>query len=109
MSRLRFLANHDLTEAIIVGVLRREPSIEFLRLRDLGLDAEPDQEVLDYAQHHGLLLVSHDVNTMTRHAAERVNGGLKMPGVFVSHQGDNIGVVIDNLIMIWAASDAEEW
>ena len=32
-----------------------------------------------------------------------------MPGVFVSHQGDNIGVVIDNLIMIWAASDAEEW
>jgi len=58
MSRPRFLANHDLTEAIIVGVLRREPSIEFLRLRDLGLDAEPDQEVLDYARHHGLLLVS---------------------------------------------------
>ena len=31
MSRPRFVANHDLTEAIIVGVLRREPSIEFLR------------------------------------------------------------------------------
>jgi len=36
MSRLRFLANHDLTEAIIVGVLRREPSIEFLRFAGPG-------------------------------------------------------------------------
>jgi hypothetical protein len=109
MSRPRFLANHDLNEAIVVGVLRREPAIEFHRLRDLKLEAKPDFEILDYAQQNGFLLVSHDVNTMTRHAAERVNAGLSMPGIFLSHQGDAIGTIIDDLIMIWLASDAEEW
>jgi uncharacterized protein DUF5615 len=109
MSRPRFLANHDLTEAIIVGVLRREPALEFLRLREFGLDATPDPQVLAYAHEHGFLLVSHDVNTMTRHAAERIGAGLLMPGVLVCHQGDRIGAIIDDLIMIWAASEAEEW
>ena len=34
MSRPRFLADHDLNEHIIDGVLRREPAVEFLRARD---------------------------------------------------------------------------
>ena len=38
MSRPRFLADNDLNDAIVLGVLRREPAIEFKRLRDLGLE-----------------------------------------------------------------------
>ncbi len=34
MSRPLFLADHDLYEHIVVGVLRREPAIEFLRVRE---------------------------------------------------------------------------
>ena len=46
MSRPRFLADHDLNEHIIDGVLRREPAVEFVRLRDVGLGDRPDSEVL---------------------------------------------------------------
>jgi hypothetical protein len=109
MSRPRFLADHDLTEAIILGVLRREPAIEFRRLRDVGLANRPDSEVLDYAAHTGLLLVSHDVNTMTAHAADRTRAGLRMPGVFLTHQRHPIAPTSEDLILIWAASEAEEW
>lgn len=109
MSRPRYLANHDLTDAIVVGVKRREPSIDFPRLRELGMRQRPDDEVLAYAASQGLLVVSHDVTTMTAHASHRVASGLPMPGVFVSHQGDAIGQVIEDLVAIWAASDAEEW
>jgi hypothetical protein len=49
MSRPRFLADHDLTEAIILGVIRREPAIEFRRLREVGLADRSDAHVLDYA------------------------------------------------------------
>ncbi|MBV8780131.1 MAG: DUF5615 family PIN-like protein [Phycisphaerae bacterium] len=65
MSRPRFLADHDLTEAIHLGVVRREPSIEFHLLREVGIADRADSEVLDYAASHGLILVSHDVNTIT--------------------------------------------
>ncbi len=109
MSRPRFLANHDLTEAIVLGVSRREPAIEFQRLREVGMADRPDAEVLEYAAINGFLLVSHDVNTMTAHAAERLAKGLRMPGVFVAHQSAPIGVIIEDLVMIWVSSEAEEW
>jgi hypothetical protein len=109
MSRAKFLADHDLTEAIVLGVRRREPAIEFLRLREVALADRPDAEVLDHAASAGFLLVSHDVNTMTAHASARMKAGLQMPGVFLAHQADPIGPTIDDLILIWAASEAEEW
>jgi hypothetical protein len=46
MSRPRFLADQDFNEHIITGVIRREPAIEFVRLRDVGLERRPDSEVL---------------------------------------------------------------
>ena len=42
MSRPRFLADHDLNEHIVSGVLRQEPLIDFLRVRDLGMTMLPD-------------------------------------------------------------------
>jgi hypothetical protein len=109
MSRPRFLADHDLTEAIVLGVLRREPAIEFRRLREVGFADRSDSQVLEYAASAGFLLVSHDVNTMTAHASERLKSGLSTPGIFLVHQADPARGTIDDLILIWAASEAEEW
>jgi predicted nuclease of predicted toxin-antitoxin system len=82
MSRPRFLADHDLNELIAAGVLRREPALEFIRLRDVGLSDRPDAEVLAFAAANGFLLVSHDVNTMPAAAYARVTAraaALRMP------------------------------
>jgi hypothetical protein len=64
MSRPRFLADHDLNEHIVTGVLRQEPIVDFVRVRDLGMSAFPDSEILAYAASGRFLVVSHDVNTM---------------------------------------------
>ena len=58
MSRPRFLADNDLKDQIVLGVLRREPTLEFPRLRDLGLERLPDSEVLEYAARGQLILLS---------------------------------------------------
>jgi hypothetical protein len=109
MSRPRFLADHDLNEHIIDGALRREPALEFIRAREVGLSARPDSEVLAFAAENGFLLVSHDVNTMPAHAYARIAARARMRGLLMVHQADPIGRIIDSLVLIWSASEAEEW
>jgi hypothetical protein len=109
MSRPRFLADHDLNEHIVDGVLRREPSVEFIRARDVAMHERPDPEVLEYTAEHGLVVVSHDVNTMPGHAVDRIAAGKLMAGLLMVQQTHPIGPVIDNLILIWSASELAEW
>jgi len=109
MSQPRFLVDQDFNEHIVTGVLRREPAIEFVRLRDVGMEQRPDAEVLAYAAREGLLLCSHDVNTMTDEAFARLAAGEPLAGLFMAQQRGAIGPVIDSLVLIWSASDAEEW
>ena len=45
MSRPRFLADHDLNEQIVTGVLRREPTLAFVRAREVDLSQRQDADV----------------------------------------------------------------
>jgi len=109
MSRPRFLADNDLNHAIVVGVLRREPAAEFARLRDLGLATRSDPEVLDFAARENWIVVSHDVNTMREVASNRLAAGLPMNGLLLAHQRTPVSAIIESLLLIWSASEAEEW
>ncbi|MGA2706327.1 MAG: DUF5615 family PIN-like protein [Isosphaeraceae bacterium] len=109
MSRPRFLADNDLNDAIAVGVLRREPAAEFARLRDLGLATRSDPEVLDFAARENWIVVSHDVNTMREAGSNRLAVGLPMNGLLLAHQRTPVSAIIESLLLIWAASEAEEW
>jgi hypothetical protein len=109
VSRLRFLADHDLNENIVDGVLRRLPEAEFIRVRDVGLETSPDPVVLQFAAVNGFVVVSHDVNTMTAHAYARVASGEAMAGLLIARQLDPVGPAIDSLSLIWTASETEDW
>ena len=109
MSRPRCLADHDLNEHIIDGVQRREPALEFVRARDVGMNNRIDAEVLAYAASRGYLVVSHDVNTMPKAAQGLLDAGEKMTGLLMAQQTKPIGPVIETLVLIWSASEAEEW
>ena len=109
MSRPRFLADHDLNEHIILGVRRRETTLEFIRVRDIGLSERPDPEILDYANQHGLLVVSHDVNTMPAEAYTRLSSSKVIAGLFMVPQTAPVSEIIEDLLLIWSSSEAEEW
>jgi hypothetical protein len=109
MSRPRFLADHDLNEHIVVGVIRREPLVDFIRVRDVGYGARPDAEVLAFAAAEGFIVVSHDVNTMPAAAWNRLDDGEEFGGLLMVRQTEPVGKVIENLLLIWSATDAEEW
>lgn len=107
--KVRFLADADLNKAIVSGVLRREPSINFLTAHAAGLRRMKDPEVLALAAEQQRVLVSHDVGTMPAHFRAFRNAGKQSAGVFLIPQTLDVGTAIDELLLIWIASEAVEW
>jgi hypothetical protein len=78
-------------EHIGTGILRREPALELVRARDVGMGERPDAEVLAYAADNGFIVVSHDVNTMPSAAYARMSSYQKMSGLLMVKQSDPVG------------------
>jgi len=106
--KVRFLADADLNKAIVSGVARREPAIDFLTAHAAGLRRRKDLEVLALADEQRVL-VSHDVGTMPAHFHAFRNAGNHSSGVFLVAQSLDIGTAIEELLLIWLASEASEW
>ena len=73
--KVRFLADADLNRAIVSGILRREPSLDFLTAQSAGLRGLNDTEVLSLAAERQRVLVSHDVSTMPPQFRDFCNRG----------------------------------
>jgi len=106
---IRFLADASLRDAIVSGCLRREPAIDFLSANDANLAGIPDPEVLALAAAEGRILVTSDLKTMPRHFGEFLEAGSSSAGVFLVKQHTSVADVIEALLLVWAASDADEW
>src|SRR5438093_5331460 len=106
--KIRFLADYDFNGEIVDGLLRRESSIDIKTGFDAGLQGVPDLDVLEKAADEGRVLVTHDHRTMPRHFAEFVSRR-QSPGVFIITQRIEIAAAIDELLLIWSASDSDEW
>jgi Domain of unknown function (DUF5615) len=105
----RFQADNDLRSAIRTGVLRREPSIDFRSAHAAGLEGVPDPEVLRRCAEHGRILASHDENSMPGHFRDFLAAGHVIPRVFIVPQDAAIGAVIASILLVWIASESEEW
>jgi predicted nuclease of predicted toxin-antitoxin system len=106
--KVRFQADSDLNEDIVTGVVRREPMIDFQTASEANLRVLKDPEVLALAAREDRILVTHDRRTMPRHFADFIFNE-KSPGVMIIAQKVSVNVAIEELLLIWAASDAEEW
>ena len=109
MSTPRFLADEDLRHRIIEAVRRLEPGLVIFRAVDVGLQSAPDDAILDYAEAHGLLVVSHDESMLRPLAEGRIQAGRGIAGLFLVPQHRHPREVAESMVLIWAASPAEEW
>lgn len=106
--KVRFQADADLNHIIIKATLRREPSIDFQTAHAANLAGVEDQEVLALATQGGRVLVTHDRKTMPKYFAEFI-GHTSSSGVIVVPQKLPIRAAVEDLLLIWTASEAEEW
>jgi siroheme synthase (precorrin-2 oxidase/ferrochelatase) len=68
-----------------------------------------DSDVLALAAVQRRVLVSHDVGTMPSHFRAFKEAGKHSAGVFLVSQSLDVGAAIDDLLLIWLATEASEW
>ena len=103
---VRFQADADLNQILLKATLRREPDIDFRTAHAAGLVALDDGQVL--AARDGRILVTHDRKTMPKHFAEFIATDTSA-GVIVVPQKLAVNAAVEDLILIWGASESEEW
>jgi hypothetical protein len=108
MARVRFLADANLDQNIVAGVVRREPGIDFELPQGLIPEGMKDPQVLGLAASLGRILVTHDVRTMPRHFRNFVTGS-ESPGVILIPRSLPIAEAIEEMLLIWQISEADEW
>ena len=108
--KIRFQADADFNEDILFGVIRAEPGVDFQTAAVIGLRGlrVPDDRVLELVAGEGRVLVSHDWETMPYYFAEFV-ASQTSPGLLIVPQHLGVRVAIEQLLMIWGASEAEEY
>jgi hypothetical protein len=107
--KVRFLADADLNQGIVSGLIRREHSLDFLTAQSAGLRKMSELAVLTLAAKQERVFVSHDVGTMPAHFRTFQNAGRHSSGVFPIPQSFDIGVAIEELLLIRLASEASDW
>lgn len=106
---VRFQADADLHLAILLGVTRREPSVDFRTAVSAELEGLQDTDVLSLAAASGRVLVTHDRRTMPSHFADFLGLGRRSPGVLIVPQSLPIAIAVEEILLIWGATEAEEW
>jgi predicted nuclease of predicted toxin-antitoxin system len=106
--KLRFLADADLSRYIVTGLRLRQPGVDIMSALGPSLVGAKDPEVLEIAAREGRALISHDFGTMPKHFWDLISRH-HSPGVFLIAQTRPIGVAIEELALVWEASEAAEW
>jgi hypothetical protein len=106
---LRFLTGEDFDGRLANALLARVPGLDLVRVQDVGLMHTPDPDILAWAAAEGRIVLTHDRNTMTGFAKNRVNAGQPMPGLFVVDRPVSLGRILNDLEAMAAASEMDEW
>jgi len=62
---LLLVADEKFKNNILRGLLRRDPSLDIVRIQDVGLTHASDPIVLEWAAQENRVLLTHDRNTIT--------------------------------------------
>jgi predicted nuclease of predicted toxin-antitoxin system len=106
---LKLLADQNFNEDILRGLLLRNPELDIVRVRDVGLSEVDDPTILEWASQKNRILLTHDVNTVPKFAYERLAAGQPMSGVIEVSFAVSVGQVIEDILLIVECSSEDEW
>lgn len=106
---LRMLSDENFNGEIVRGIYRANPTIDLVRVQDVGLLAADDPTILASAAETGRVLLTHDIATMPAFAYDRVKAGHPMPGVFLVNRRASIGQAIVDILLFALYSKEGEW
>ena len=102
------LIDENFNHRILRGLRRRLPALDYLLVQEVEVFQQEDSEVLDWAAAHNRVVITHDVNTMPKHAYARLEAGQPLPGVVIIPKELAIGSAIEELAILLTCSNPEE-
>ncbi len=107
----RFLLDEHVNRAIQRQLRRLEKRIEVLAIGDPGAPSfgTSDPDLLIWLEKNGHILVTENRSTIPDHISDHFNAGLSFPGVFWIRPDTGIGAIVEELFLVWLASELEEY
>jgi hypothetical protein len=111
MRDIRFLLDENVNPLFRTELLRREPELVVWRVGDPGapLGSTLDPAILRWCEENEFILVTNNRRSMPHHLREHIERGQHIPGILQLNPNLGIGETIDELILIWNASSADEY
>jgi hypothetical protein len=111
MSVVRYLIDESIPEQLMNALIQREPAMEvFIVGQNMASPkGAPDPELLLFAEKEKLALVTFDKKSMDCHVTNHRATGHHTWGIFELRRGFSIRRYVDDLVLIWSASEAEDW
>ncbi|HEY4000546.1 MAG TPA: DUF5615 family PIN-like protein [Candidatus Xenobia bacterium] len=106
---MKLAADENFNNDILRGLMRRLPALDVVRIQDTEIAGAEDPDVLAWTAREERVLLTHDVRTMRKYAAQRVSAGEPMPGVLVVNGKVPLGAVIEDLVLFCHCSKEGEW
>lgn len=111
MSSLRFLLDEHVPHTVQDQLLRLDNSIDILVVGGSLAPAKGtlDEEILAWIEAKGYILVSANRRTIPGHVRDHIEAGGHIPGIILLRRDASLGEIIEQLYLLWVASDANEY
>lgn len=111
MSRIRFLLDENVERALATALQRRLPEAAVWMAGDPGAPPRGtlDPDVLLWCEANAFCLLTNNRSTMPGHLRDHLAAGRHVPGIFVLSPAMSLGAIVNELELLWAASEVEEY
>ena len=103
------LIDENFNHRILRGLRRHFPDLDSLLVQETEVFQQDDPTVLDWAFTHNRVVLTHDVNTMTKHAYARLDAGQPLSGIVIIPKELSIGSAIEDLSVLLTCCHPEEF
>jgi len=109
--KVRFLIDENLSPTFKTAVLHLNPEIDIWRVGDTN--APPlgtlDPDILSYLELSQRILITDNRTSMPEHLEVYWGKGGHIWGLFWVRPGKTLNELVQVIVLIWEASEAEEW
>ncbi len=104
---LRFLADENFNGPLLRAARGRDPTFAAVTVQELAIRRIDDPSLLQRAADDGLVVLSHDADTLIGFAAQRLRAGQPMPGLVEVKCVGGLAAVVDDPLLVAACDPAD--
>ena len=111
MRARQYVLDENVDHAVRAGLHQQWPEIVVWVVGDPGAPqlGTPDPDILVWCEERGFSLVTYNRASMPRHLQAHLAVGRHVSGVFILNRTMTIGAIVEELALIWGASEPDEY